>query len=74
MHRKLTITVEDEVYQGLHRKIGRGQISRFVEDLIRPHVVEEGELAAAYRAMVADEEAEREAQEWVEGLAGETLE
>jgi predicted CopG family antitoxin len=35
MQRKLTITVADEVYRGLHEKIGRGHISEFIEDLVR---------------------------------------
>jgi hypothetical protein len=74
MHRKLTITLADEVYQGLHRKVGRGRISTFIEDLVRPHVLEEDdELEAGYRAMAADEEHEREALEWIEGTVGEPL-
>ena len=30
MTKKLTITVSDEVYEGLHRRIGRRKISRFI--------------------------------------------
>ena len=63
--RKLTITVEEEVYTGLQRRIGPRRISRFLNDLARPHVVED-ELDAAYREMAADEEREREALEWAE--------
>ena len=74
MHRKLTITVADDVYQGLHQKVGRGQISRFIEELIRPHVVEEGSLEAAYREMAADREHEEEAREWIEAFPDEALE
>ena len=66
MQRKLTITVDDEVYRGLHEKVGRGQISSFIEELVRPHVVEESALEAAYREAAADEESEREAMEWIE--------
>jgi predicted CopG family antitoxin len=66
MHRKLTITVADDVYRGLYRTVGRGSISRFIEDLVRPHVVGEDDLAAAYREAAADAEAEREANEWIE--------
>lgn len=70
MQRKLTITVDDEVYAGLHAVIGRRRISRFLNDLARPHVtgrhVEDG-----YRAMAADSEREREAVEWCEGLIGD---
>jgi predicted CopG family antitoxin len=38
MHKKLTITVDEEVYEGLHRVIGRRRISGFIEELVRPHV------------------------------------
>jgi predicted CopG family antitoxin len=70
MSKKLTITVDDEVYAGLHSVVGRRRISRFLNDLARPHVLQR-ELAEGYRAMAADEECEREASEWVENLAGD---
>jgi hypothetical protein len=70
MRRKLTITVEEEVYDGLHRVIGRRRISRFLSDLARPHVVPE-DLEEGYRAMAADEEHEREALEWIEGVVAD---
>ena len=65
MHKKLTVTVDEEVYEGLHRVIGRQKISQFIESLVRPHVVRE-DLAEAYRAMAADEHREAEAHEWAE--------
>ncbi len=40
MHRKLTITLEEAVYEGLYRTVGRRRISQFIEDLVRPHVVD----------------------------------
>jgi hypothetical protein len=49
---------------------GRWRISRFLNDLARPHVTAR-DLAEGYRAMAADEEREREAAEWVENLAGD---
>lgn len=70
MTKKLTITVEDEVYEGLHSIIGRRRISRFLNDLARPHVARQ-DLAEAYRAMAADESREREAAEWADNLAGD---
>ena len=70
MSKKLTITVDEEVYAGLHRVIGRRRISRFLNDLARPHVLLQ-ELAEGYRAMAADEERERDAAEWVAGLTGD---
>jgi predicted CopG family antitoxin len=70
MSKKLTITVDDDVYAGLHQVIGRRRISRFLNDLARPHVIA-CDLIEGYRAMAADEEYEREALEWVENLAGD---
>jgi len=68
--KKLTITVEESVYQGLHRVIGRRNISRFLNDLARPHVVRD-RLVEGYRAMAADEKREAEAEEWAEGLVAD---
>jgi predicted CopG family antitoxin len=65
MHKKLTITVDEEVYEGLHQVVGRQRISQFIETLVRPHVVRE-DLLAAYREMAADEEREAEAHAWSE--------
>jgi hypothetical protein len=70
MSKKLTITVDDEIYHGLHSLIGRRHISRFLSDLARPHVLRR-DLAEEYRAMAADAAREREAAEWVENLTGE---
>jgi predicted CopG family antitoxin len=70
LSKKLTITVDDEVYAGLHSVVGRRRISRFLNDLARPHVLR-ADLAEGYRAMAADEEREREAAEWVENLTGD---
>ena len=66
--RKLTITVEESVYLGLHRIIGRRNISRFLNDLARPYVVND-RLEDGYSAMAADEKREAEALEWIEGLS-----
>ncbi len=65
MHKKLTITVDEEVYVGLHRVVGRQRISQFIESLVRPHVVRE-DLVAAYGEMAKDEAREAEALAWAE--------
>ena len=70
MQRKLTITVSEDVYQGLHRVVGRRKISRFLDQLARPHVVP-ADLNAAYQEMAANEDREREALDWSEGLIGD---
>lgn len=67
MQKKLTITVSEEVYKGLHAKIGAGRISRFLDALARPHVVD-AELDAGYKAMAADSAREAGALEWSESL------
>lgn len=68
--RKLTITVEDEVYRGLRKVVGRRNISRFLNDLARPHVVR-ARLDEGYRAMAADMTREAEAIEWSEATVGD---
>ena len=40
VRKKLTITVGEDVYAGLYQVVGRGRISRFIESLLRPHVVQ----------------------------------
>jgi predicted CopG family antitoxin len=72
MYKKLTITLEEEIYEGLHRVIGRGSISQFIAELVRPHVIG-ADLEAAYADMADDEAREREALEWVEDLADDVL-
>jgi len=62
MQKKLTITIDEKVYEGLHAVIGRRRISRFIEDLVRPYVLYH-ELKAAYRLSVADA--------WIAALAKE---
>ena len=70
MQKKLTITVDEDVYQGLHNVIGRRHLSQFIEDLVRPHVIGT-ELEAGYQAMAADEAREAEALEWSEATIGD---
>ena len=62
--------MDEKVYEAMHRVIGRGSISRFIEDLVRPHVMEQ-DLEAAYREMAMDEEHENEALEWAEAMIGD---
>lgn len=67
MTRKLTITIDDEVYEGLYRRVGPRKISRFLEGLARPLVVDR-DLEAAYLQMASDEARESAALEWSEAL------
>jgi hypothetical protein len=70
MQKKLTITVDERVYDGLHNVIGRRRISQFIESLVRPYVLRK-DLEAAYRQMAQDEAREAEALEWAEATVGD---
>ena len=65
MQKKLTITVDEEVYEGLRKTIGPRKISRFIQELVRPHVVCTN-LESAYAEMARDLKREEEAMEWAE--------
>lgn len=65
--KKLTITVDNDVYRGLKKKVGPRRISRFLNDLARPHVVDD-DLLKSYREMAEDRSREAEADEWADGL------
>jgi len=65
MQKKLTITIDEEVYAGLHKIIGPRKISRFVQEIVRPHVVRPN-LESAYAEMAKDKSREEEAAEWTE--------
>ncbi len=70
MQKKLTVTIDEEVYNSLRAVIGPRKISRFIEDLVRPHVVKK-DMYAAYKEMAADKVRESEALEWAEGTFGD---
>jgi hypothetical protein len=65
MHKKLTITLDERVYAGLHAVVGRRRISQFIEELVRPHVVGK-DLEAAYQQMAREKARAAEALEWSE--------
>ena len=65
MQKKLTLTINKDIYEGLHNTIGPRKISKFIEDLVRPHVVHPN-LESAYAEMAKDKKREKEAIEWAE--------
>jgi predicted CopG family antitoxin len=73
MHKKLTITLDENVYYELHSVIGRGKISQFIENLVKPYVLNK-ELEQEYIEMAKDEEREKEAYEWIEGVVEDAYE
>lgn len=83
MQRELTITIDEQVYEALYKIAGQQNISKFIEDLLRPRVLIadldprvktlRAELEADYRAMAADEKREAEALDWIEGTIGDAF-
>ena len=65
MQKKLTITIDEDVYYGLREVVGPGKVSRFIENLLRPYVLKK-HLENGYREMSRDAERESEASEWEE--------
>lgn len=70
--KKLTILVDADMHRTLLRKVGRGNIGRFLIDAAKPHLYDTGRIRAGYAAMAADQTREKEALEWSEGLVGDS--
>jgi predicted CopG family antitoxin len=64
----MTITLDEEVYEGMYRTVGKRHISKFIENLVRPHVMDSS-LDEGYSAMASDSEREAEAADWCSALA-----
>jgi len=70
MQKKLTISLNEVVYDELCRVVGRGNISKFIENLIKPQLGA-NVLDAAYREMAADGVREAEALAWANAVVGD---
>ena len=68
MQKKLTITIDEDVYAGLYEVVGKRKISRSSSrwsGLTSCLAI----FRTGYRQMAADTERETEAMEWMEGTA-----
>ncbi|MDP2646491.1 MAG: hypothetical protein Q8P24_16250 [Desulfobacterales bacterium] len=54
----------------MRKVIGLRKISRFIEELVRPHVTKK-HIYAAYKEMAGDKIREPEALEWAEATSGD---
>ena len=70
MRKRMTITLDKAVYDGLYCHVSKQHINQFIEDLLRPHVVDTT-LDDGYQAMAADKEREAAATEWSNALLGD---
>jgi|TARA_B100000315_G_C14595953_1_gene599323 predicted CopG family antitoxin len=66
MQKKLTISIDEQIYNALYHIVGKRKISRFIENLVKPEVINEA-LELAYKQMSEDSSREEEALQWTEG-------
>jgi hypothetical protein len=58
MRKRLTMTLDENIYEGLHKTTDPRKISKFVEELVRPHVIRPN-LESVYAEMAKDKKRER---------------
>jgi hypothetical protein len=68
--RRLSITVDEVLYDRLQAVVGKQNISRLFRTLVRP-IVTKKNLDDEYRLMAADKLRESEAREWCDALIGD---
>ena len=71
MQKKMTISLNELLYDQLTLVVGRGNISKFIEKLIAP-ALKNNSLDSAYSIMAADSVREQEALEWSNGVVGDS--
>ena len=62
------MTLDQQMYEELHRWAGLGKIRSFIESLVW-NSLKRDHLYAGYRRMAADSKREAEAADWVEGTS-----
>ena len=68
MRKRITITLDEAMYEDLQRRVGKRRMRGFIEELVKLHVPDSA-LDDGYRAMADDGEREAEALEWRHALA-----
>jgi len=67
-NKKITILLDNDVYQGLCEYAGKGNIGKFISRVVRPYVFGKKTLSDGYKKMAKDEKREKEAFVWSENL------
>ena len=70
MVRKLTITLDKQVYDELQGEVGSRNVRRFIESLVSSHMGGR-DLEKSYREMAQEEAREQDALDWAEGTVGD---
>jgi hypothetical protein len=72
MMRELTINVDETLYNTLMPMVEKQTIGNFLTEFVQAkfshRTYTQAELEAGYKAMASDDEYEREAMEWCNGL------
>ena len=66
--RKVTIMLDEQVYEALIAKVGGRKVGEYLSQLARPYVLD-SEISAGYLAMSKDESYKKEADEWLSGTS-----
>ncbi|GHV95795.1 hypothetical protein AGMMS50293_21150 [Spirochaetia bacterium] len=69
MQRQMTISVEEDVYNILAPLMAQKTLGEYISNLVRSRNKTQ-EMEEAYKAMAADTEREKEAQEWCNAYFG----
>ncbi|WP_010256258.1 hypothetical protein [Treponema primitia] len=69
MQKQITISVEEDVYNTLAPLIAKKTLGEYISNLVRSQNKTQS-LEEAYKAMAADTEREKEAQEWCNAYFG----
>jgi hypothetical protein len=72
MHKKMTISLDESVYDGLYQTIGKRHMSQYIEDQLRPLVLDTA-LDDGYQAMATEEARETEALAWCTALLADMV-
>lgn len=70
MYKRMTVTLDEAVYDGLYRTVGKRKMSQFLEDLLKPLVLDSS-LVGGYKAMASDTLRGAQADEWCNSLSGD---
>jgi len=76
MRKKLTLSIDEQIYKDLHLLLPNRKISEFVENSIRERMKKmkkEDPVEEGFKMMAKDKKREEEALEWSEAGIGEGL-
>lgn len=70
-YKKLTIILEKDFYSNLKKKAGRGNIGKYITNVVKPYILNDKDLKIGYELMSKDKDREKDALVWSESLIGD---